>query len=145
MTMSVSTQDTSDETATSAHTKWVIALFFVSIFIPGAFNVGFSLNPYRIFLIVAAFPTLRQIVRDPTLRLTGVDVLVFLGIAWRSLAVLVNNGADGAVFSIALMIDLGSAMRSAGRSFGKLRTSAFSSDASCCCCWPSCRSPSWSL
>ncbi|PJN92723.1 hypothetical protein CNY89_27205, partial [Amaricoccus sp. HAR-UPW-R2A-40] len=33
--------------------------------------------------------------------------LVFLGIAWRSLAVLVNNGADGAVFSIALMIDLG--------------------------------------
>lgn len=107
VTMSVSTQDTSDETATSAHTKWVIALFFVSIFIPGAFNVGFSLNPYRIFLIVAAFPTLRQIVRDPTLRLTGVDVLVFLGIAWRSLAVLVNNGADGAVFSIALMIDLG--------------------------------------
>lgn len=106
VTISVSAQETPAETATSAQTKWVIALFFVSLFIPGAFEVGFRLDLYRIFLIGATFPTLWRILKDPTLRLTGVDVLVFLGIAWRSLAVLVNNGAEGAVFAAGLMVDL---------------------------------------
>jgi hypothetical protein len=106
VTISVSTQETPAETATSAQTKWVFALFFMTLFIPGWLNVGFKLDPYRIFLLGAAFPTLRQILRDPTLRLTAVDVLVFLGIAWRSLAVLVNNGSSGAVYSVGLMADL---------------------------------------
>lgn len=106
VTISVSAQETPAETATSAQTKWVISLFFVSLFIPGAFEVGFRLDSYRIFLIGALFPTLWRILKDPTLRLTGVDVLVFLGVAWRTLSVLVNNGAEGAVFAAGLMVDL---------------------------------------
>lgn len=106
VTISVSTQETPAETATSAQTKWVIGLFFASLFIPGAFNLGFKLDPYRIFLLGAAYPTLRQILRDPTIRLTWVDVIVVLGIAWRALAVLVNNKSSGAVYAVGLMADL---------------------------------------
>jgi hypothetical protein len=77
----------------SRYKKWVIALFFVALFIPGSVNVGVRLDVYRAYLLAMAIPTLLQIRGDTTLRINAVDVLVFLAVFWRAVALVANHHA----------------------------------------------------
>jgi hypothetical protein len=75
--------------------RWAIALFFVVIFIPGSFYVGVRMTPFRLYLILMALPMALRFRADPTIRITAVDVLVFLAIFWRSLSlVMVHQTAE---------------------------------------------------
>lgn len=73
-------------------TQWAIALFFVALFIPGSMQIGVRMTPYRLYLIVMAIPMILRFRTDPTMRITPVDVLMFLATFWRALAILVNHG-----------------------------------------------------
>jgi hypothetical protein len=81
------------EAGTDRFARWAIALFFVALFIPGSFYVGVRMTPYRLLLLALALPMLSRFNNDPTLRVTPVDVLVFLFVFWRSLALVVNHQA----------------------------------------------------
>ena len=75
--------------------RWAIALFFVVIFIPGSFYVGVRMTPFRLYLILMALPMALRFRADPAIRITAVDVLVFLAIFWRSLSlVMVHQTAE---------------------------------------------------
>ncbi len=87
-------------------TRWVIALFFVTLFIPGSFYMGVRMTPYRLFLIAMAIPMLLRFRNDPTLRITAVDALMFLACAWRSLAVFANHGTSQVAFAGASFMEL---------------------------------------
>ena len=93
--MAIALNDPSPEASAevSRYKKWVIALFFVALFIPGSINVGIRIDVYRGYLLAMAIPTLLQIRNDPTLRINTVDVLVFLAVFWRALALVVNHQA----------------------------------------------------
>jgi len=90
----------------SRYTKWAIALFFVVLFVPGSFYVGVRMTPFRLYLILMALPMVLRFRADPTVRITLVDVLVFLAIAWRSLALLVNHQASEILNAGASFIEL---------------------------------------
>jgi hypothetical protein len=85
------------ETASRA-TKWAIALFFVALCIPGSLYIGVRMTPYRAYLIAMAVPMVLRFRADPTIRLTVVDVLVFLAIFWRAVS-LVAVHKTGEVFN----------------------------------------------
>jgi hypothetical protein len=87
-------------------TKWVVALFFVTLLIPGSFDMGVRMTPYRLFLIAMAAPALLRCYNDPTLRLTAVDAFVFLACAWRALALIANHGTGEIVFAGASFMEL---------------------------------------
>jgi hypothetical protein len=89
-----------------AGTKWAIALFFVVLVIPGSFYIGVRMSPYRLFLLIMAIPMLLRLRNDPTIRLTVVDVLVFLSIFWRAVSLLANHGLDEIVFAFATFAEL---------------------------------------
>ena len=91
VTISAIDQDPSAETETSRTVKWLIAIFFVTVFIPGSLNVGVRMTPYRLFLIVMAIPMLLRFRADPQMRVTLVDLLMFCATAWRAIALLVNH------------------------------------------------------
>ena len=75
--------------------RWAIALFFVVIFIPGSFYVGVRMTPFRLYLILMALPMALRFRADPTIKITAVDVLVFLAIFWRSLSlVMIHQTAE---------------------------------------------------
>jgi len=76
---------------TSRYAKWAIALFFVTLCIPGSLNIGIRMTPYRFYLIAMAVPMILRFREDRTLRITAVDVVFFLAIFWRSLSLLVNH------------------------------------------------------
>jgi hypothetical protein len=90
----------------SAGTRWVIALFFVVLLIPGSFYIGVRMSPYRLFLLIMAVPVLLRLRNDPTIRLTVVDVLVLLSIFWRVVSLLANHGLDEIVFAFATFSEL---------------------------------------
>lgn len=90
----------------SPGTRWVIALFFAVLLIPGSFYIGIRMSPFRLFLLVMAVPMLLRLRNDPTIRLTVVDVLVFLSIFWRVVALLGNHGLDEIVFAFATFSEL---------------------------------------
>ncbi len=92
--------------ATDLYTKIVIAVFFVTVFIPGSFYVGVRMTPFRLFLILMAVPMVLRYRADPTLRVTSVDVFVFLAIAWRSLAILANHQTTEILNAVAFFIEL---------------------------------------
>jgi hypothetical protein len=92
--------------ATDRFARWAVALFFVTIFLPGFIQVGVSLPLYRLLLIVLTIPMLLRFRADPTLRINAVDVLVFLAIFWRSLAIVVNHQMDQALNAVSSFIDL---------------------------------------
>lgn len=87
-------------------TRWVIALFFVVLLIPGSFYIGIRMSPYRFFLLVMAVPIFLRLRSDPTIRLTVVDVLVFLSIFWRVVALVGNHGLEEIVFAFATFSEL---------------------------------------
>jgi hypothetical protein len=87
-------------------TKWAIALFFVALFIPGNFEMGVRMSPYRLYLIAMAIPAVLRYRADPTLRLTAVDALMFLACAWRSLSVFANHGMSEIPFAGASFMEL---------------------------------------
>ena len=91
VTISAIDQDPSSETETTRTVKWLIAIFFVTVFIPGSLNVGVRMTPYRLFLIVMAIPMLLRFRADPQMRVTLVDLLMFCATAWRAIALLVNH------------------------------------------------------
>ena len=65
------------------------------IFIPGSFYVGVRMTPFRLYLILMALPMALRFRADPTIRITAVDVLVFLAIFWRSLSlVMIHQTAE---------------------------------------------------
>jgi hypothetical protein len=94
------------EPATSAYAKAVIALFFVALVIPGSFQLGVRMTTYRLFLILMAVPTTIRFLQDPGLRVTAVDVFVFLAVLWQSLAIVVNNGTDQIFFAGSIFVEL---------------------------------------
>ena len=100
MATSIST-DTSQEVGVSRDTKWVIALFFVVLFIPGAAYIGIKMTPYRLYLMAMAIPMLQRALKDPTLRISAVDVLMLAALAWQAFAILVRNGTEQLVFAFA--------------------------------------------
>lgn len=80
-----------ESTGCDRATRWVIALFFVALFIPGNLYIGVRMTPFRLFLIVMAIPMLLRFRADPTIRVMPIDVLMFLATFWRALAILVNH------------------------------------------------------
>ncbi|MBP7002996.1 hypothetical protein [Amaricoccus sp.] len=86
--------------------KWVIALFFAALFIPGSINVGIRLDVYRIYLLAMAAPALLQIRNDPTLRINAVDVLVFLAVFWRGAALVANHGTSELINAGSFFLEL---------------------------------------
>lgn len=83
------------QAAVDRYARWAIALFFVTIFIPGSFYIGVRMTPFRLYLILMALPMVLRFRADPTIRITMVDVLVFLAIFWRSLSlVVVHQSAE---------------------------------------------------
>ena len=86
--------------------RWVIALFFVALFIPGSFNLGVRMTPFRLYLLVMAVPMALRYRNDPTLRLTPIDALVFLATVWRGLALVANHGTGQLVFAGASFMEL---------------------------------------
>lgn len=94
MTPEAAAQSAPADEETSRYAKWAIAIFFVTLFIPGSFYVGIRMTPYRLYLIAMAIPMILRFRADPTLRVTSVDVLMFLAILWRSLSILVNHQAS---------------------------------------------------
>ena len=87
------------EAVPSRFTKWAIGLFFVMLFIPGSFNLGIRMTPYRLYLMIMAVPMFLRIVRDPTFRITAVDVLLFVSLSWQSATILLNHGTAYVVFA----------------------------------------------
>lgn len=87
-------------------TKWVIILFFVALFIPGSFYMGVRMTPFRLLLIAMAIPMLLRFRNDTTIRITAIDVLVFLATAWRGLALVANHGTAQLVFAGASFMEL---------------------------------------
>lgn len=95
MTISASAGAAPAEQGVDRFARWAIALFFVVIFIPGSFYVGVRMTPFRLYLILMAVPMALRYAADPTIRITAVDVLVFLAIFWRSLSlVMVHQTAE---------------------------------------------------
>jgi hypothetical protein len=89
MTMtSADVEDPPTAAGTSLYAKWAIAIFFVVLFIPGSLHIGIRITPYRLYLILMAAPLILRFREDPGLKITIIDVLVFLAIAWRSLSIL---------------------------------------------------------
>lgn len=75
-------------------TKWVVGLFFVALFIPGSFYIGVRMTPFRFLLIVMAIPMILRFRMDPTMRVTPLDVLMFLATFWRALSILLHHGTS---------------------------------------------------
>ena len=98
MTITANTE-TQESGATTTYTKWVLALFFAAIFIPGSFYVGIRMTPYRLYLMVMAIPMIMRASKDPTLRITAADVLIILLLSWQSLSILVNHRTSELVFA----------------------------------------------
>lgn len=90
----------------SAGTKWAIALFFVVLLIPGSFYIGVRMTPLRLYLLAMAIPTFLRLRADPTIRLTGVDVLIFLAIFWRVVGIFANHGLSELTFALATFSEL---------------------------------------
>ena len=99
MTISASVAETPQEAGTSRTTKWVIALFFVALFIPGSANLGIRMNPYRLYLMIMAIPMVVRASRDPTLRIAAPDALIFLLLSWQSFSILVNHRTSELVYA----------------------------------------------
>lgn len=94
------------ESGVSRTTKWVIALFFVVLFIPGSINIGIRLDLYRIYLLVMAVPMALRILDDRTFRLHAVDVLVFLAVFWRALSLVANHQMEEVVNAGSVFVEL---------------------------------------
>jgi len=99
VTISATAPDQPASTETSRFVRWAIALFFVTIFIPGSFYLaGVRMTPYRFFLLVMAIPMALRFRADPLMRVGLVDVLMLLATGWRALALLANHGM-GEIFN----------------------------------------------
>ena len=86
--------------------KWVIALLFAALFVPGSFYLGVRLTPIRFYLIVMAVPMTLRFLKDPGLKVNAVDVILFLAIFWRSLALIANHRAAEIPLAGASFIEL---------------------------------------
>ena len=94
------------EAGASRYAKWVIAIFFVTLFIPGYAQIGIRMTPYRLFLILMAIPMVLRIRSDRSLRITSVDVFMFLAILWITLSLVVNHGTARLVYAGSMFLEL---------------------------------------
>jgi hypothetical protein len=99
---------TSPEVSKLSQTKkfWLFFTFLLCIFIPGSFQLGIQLAPYRIFLLLMIVPIVRQILLDRSLRITFVDIIFLFVIIWRPLAIAVNHFPGHAVLTVSLTLDM---------------------------------------
>lgn len=106
MTISLDAGAPPAEAGGSRYAKWVIAIFFVALFIPGYMDVGVRMTPYRLFLILMAAPTVLRFRNDRMLQITAVDVLMFLAILWITLSLLVNHGTERLVYAGSTFLEM---------------------------------------
>lgn len=93
-------------TRISDRAKFYIFLSFLAcVSIPGFISAGVNLAPYRIFLIAMAIPTIYRVVKDQSIRFTGLDAIMLLAIAWPSIAIAANHFPGHAVLTVSLFLD----------------------------------------
>ena len=106
MTISLDAGATGAEAGADRYAKWVIAIFFVTLFIPGYMDIGVRMTPYRLFLIVMMLPTVLRFRNDRLLQITSVDVFMFLAILWITLSLVANHGAARLVYAGSTFLEM---------------------------------------